>query len=120
MISARHRFHGYGSLRRVYREGRVARGQFFAIKTLDNPRRKSYRLAVVVSRKVSKSAVARNRIRRRLYEVVRRFEPIILGPQDLVITVFNEQLLEESHQALESQVKKQLKQLGVLAPVKKS
>jgi ribonuclease P protein component len=68
MISRTNRFHGYNSLRNVYRHGNTARGPLFAVKSLQNPRRKSYRLAVVVSRKVNKSAVARNRIRRRLYE----------------------------------------------------
>jgi ribonuclease P protein component len=71
MISRSHRFHGYNSLRHVYRHGRMARGSQFAVKAALNPRRQTYRVAVVVSRKVNKSAVARNRMRRRLYELVR-------------------------------------------------
>src|SRR5665213_399071 len=61
MISRSHRFHGYNSLRHVYRQGRIARGSQFAVKTALNPNRKTYRVAIVVSRKVNKSAVAGNR-----------------------------------------------------------
>jgi len=55
-------------------------------------RKPSYRLAVVVSKKVSKSAVVRNRIRRRIYEQVRREfqETPPRRPVDMVITVFDE------------------------------
>ncbi len=53
-----------------------------------------YRLAVVVSRKVSKSAVRRNRIRRRLYEQVRQSQVEIAGGTDMVITVFDERLAD--------------------------
>jgi ribonuclease P protein component len=60
MISRAHRFHGYNSLNFVYRNGQTVRGPLFAIKYTINPKRKSYRAAVVVSKKVNKSAVARN------------------------------------------------------------
>jgi ribonuclease P protein component len=49
---------------------------------------KPYRVAVIVSRKVSKSAVTRNRIRRRIYEIVRQSPPPKPGT-DLVFTVFS-------------------------------
>lgn len=114
MISRSHRFHGYNSLRHVYRSGNTARGPVFAVKALPNDRRSSYRVAVVVSRKIHKSAVARNRMRRRLYESVRQLEPEIARPFDIVITVFQENLLETSPRQLKSQLQKQLKALGVL------
>lgn len=71
-------------------------------------------MAVVVSRKVHKSAVARNRMRRRLYAVVQELEERITQPYDIVITVFNDSLLEEAPKALAHQVKRQLKIAGVL------
>jgi len=114
MISRKHRFHGYGSLRHVYRTGSMARGPHFAIKAAPNPRRGSYRVAVVVSRKVDKSAVARNRIRRRLYELVREAEPQITRPYDIVITVFQNNILGISHRELKGQLKKQLKDSGII------
>lgn len=113
MISKAHRFHGPGSLRYVYRHGRTVRGPLTAIKYLRNERRKTYRLAVVVSKKVHKSAVMRNRIRRRLYEAVRQYEAKITEPYDLVITVFHEQLADLSPTELDKLVSAQLKQAGI-------
>lgn len=113
MISRLHRFHGYNSLRQVYRHGSTVRGPFFSIKAFENTRRKTYRLAVVVSRKVNKSAVVRNRIRRRLYEAVRELEDQIVRPYDIVISVFHDTVIEEDPKKLRGQLKRQLKQAGV-------
>jgi ribonuclease P protein component len=91
MLSRTHRFHGYGSLRYVYKNGKVVRGQYCSLKFVSNPHRTTYRVAVVVSKKVNKSAVVRNRIRRRIYELVR--ENVVADQSyDLVLTVFSEQL----------------------------
>jgi ribonuclease P protein component len=114
MISRAHRFHGYNSLSFVYRNGQTIRGPLFAIKYIQNPRRKEYRAAVVVSRKVHKSAVSRNRMRRRLYALLQDFEPQIIGPFDIVITVFHSTLLEETPKNLSHQLKKQLEAAGIL------
>ena len=115
MISRKHRFHGYGSLQHVYKQGSTIRGPLFAVKSLPNPKRTDYRLAVVVSRKVNKSAVVRNRIRRRLYEIVRQLEVDIFSPHDIVISVFSDTVAEQGTQILADQVKKQLSQAGVFS-----
>lgn len=102
MIGRAHRFHGYGSLRYVYEHGRTVRGPLVSLRYSTNDRRQDYRLAVVVSKKVNKSAVARNRIRRRLYEIVRQNPPI--GGLDLVLTVFSDKVAELSSPELTKQV----------------
>jgi ribonuclease P protein component len=107
MISRAHRFHGYNSLNFVYRNGQIVRGPLFAIKYTLNPKRKSYRAAVVVSKKVNKSAVARNRMRRRLYGSLQEFEGQITEPYDIVFTVFHDALLEEPHKSLNHQLTNQ-------------
>jgi ribonuclease P protein component len=114
MITRSHRFHGYGSLKYVYRNGDTARGTLFSIKSVANPRRNSYRLAVVVSRKVNKSAVIRNRIRRRIYETFKEFEPQIQGSPDIVLTIFNDTVAEEPIKNLSKQLKKQLQETGII------
>jgi ribonuclease P protein component len=114
MIGRKNRFHGYNSLRFVYRGGRMARGPLFGVKALENPRRADWRAAIVVSRKVSKSAVARNRMRRRLYATIQKQAEHIAGPSDIVITVFNDGVLETSAAELASQLKKQFKELNIL------
>jgi ribonuclease P protein component len=92
MIGVAHRFHGYNSLRGVYQRGQNIRGPLVSLKFGPRGPGRPYRVAVVVSRKVSKSAVVRNRIRRRIYEIVRQAGADITPATDLVFTVFDEQV----------------------------
>lgn len=115
MIGRYYRFHGHASLRRVYQNGQTIRGPLFAIKFAVNDRRKSFRVAVVVSKKVSKLAVVRNRIRRRLYELIRTQQDQIVKPYDIVITVFHEQVAEMPAAEMEKLLIEQFLQAGILA-----
>ncbi|MFO0971762.1 MAG: ribonuclease P protein component [Candidatus Saccharimonadales bacterium] len=92
MLAKIFRFHGYGSLKFVYQKGRMARSRLISLKYLPNTRRTQSRLAVVVSKKVTKKAPVRNRIRRRVYEVARAEWPNLRHPQDMVITVFDDRI----------------------------
>jgi ribonuclease P protein component len=114
MIDRTHRFHGYNSLRFVYQQGASVRGSELTLKYARNPRRETYRAAVVVSRKVQKSAVARNRLRRRVYEAVRAHQTEITGPYDLVFTVFSEKLRDVTPTELHDLVHTQLQKAGAL------
>lgn len=114
MIKSSHRFHGYGSLRFIYRHGKTVRGPLCSLKYSLNPKRKTYRLAVVVNKKVNKSAVTRNRIRRVIYENYRLVEKLILEPYDLVVTIFSDQILDLTPDELNRLVKAQLQQAGVI------
>ena len=69
----------------------------------------------MVSKKVNKSAVARNRMRRRLYEGVRNMETEITKPVDIVLTVYNDAVLEEPWSNLNKQLQKQFSEAGVTA-----
>ncbi len=120
MISRTHRFHGHNSLRYVYQHGKVVRGSHLSIKHIINERRKTYRCAVVVSRKVHKSAVVRNRIRRRIYEIVRRHEGQIEQSHDIVITVFSEQIAAMPAAELERMVRTLLRRAKIITPPAKS
>ena len=104
MISGSHRFRGHGSLRYVYNKGSVVRCQYFMVKFVPNEKRKAYRLAVVVSKKTDKSAVVRNRIRRRFYEAVRRLESRIAEPYDVVITPFSNLTADMATEELEKNI----------------
>lgn len=114
MISREHRFHGHNSLTYVYRHGKNVRGPLMAIKYCPNDKRDAYRLAVVVSKKVSKLAVDRNRIRRRIYEAVRLLEPHMAVQFDLVVTVFSDTIATMPHDQLSKMVYAQLSQAGAL------
>ena len=115
MISKEHRFAGQAGLRYVYRHGKTVRGPLFSVISVLNQRRSSYRAAVVISRKVHKSAVVRNRIRRRLYETIRLLEADIAGPYDIVVNVFNDSVADEPVESLRRQLNKQLSEAGALA-----
>ena len=111
MISKLYRFHRRGALNYVYKKGRTVRTEYLSLRYVPS-RNQDYRLAVVVSKKVSKSAVKRNRIRRRIYEIVRLHRKSSGRPMpfDLVLTVFDERLgsmpTEELQQTVTGLLKK--------------
>lgn len=112
MIDSSHRFHGRASIQRLYKNGKVQRYANMGLRYAPNPRGK-YRLAVVVSRKVSKSAVVRNRIRRRVYENVRTLFGSSPPAFDLLVTAFNEELAAMPAPELRREVEKLLTKAGV-------
>jgi ribonuclease P protein component len=112
MISQKYRFHGHNSLKYVFTNGQMARSKFFAIKWAVNERRHHPRLAVVVSKKIFKSAVKRNRIRRRIYEIAR---PLLNNAPaiDVVISVYAGEVLDTSHDELAIQLLPLLHETGL-------
>ena len=92
MISKINRFHGHNSLNPVYKHGQAVSLSQISLKHLPSRPGKDHRLAVVISKKVNKSAVVRNRIRRRIYELLRK--KILATPinSDIVVNVYNEQV----------------------------
>ncbi|HUB94229.1 MAG TPA: ribonuclease P protein component [Verrucomicrobiae bacterium] len=117
MINRTHRFHGRASVQRLYKNGKMVRSGSFSLRFTLNPRRDSYRLAIVVSRKVSKSAVVRNRIRRRVYEHVRVMFGSTPIPYDLLITVFDEDVAILQAPELAYEVNKLLKKSKLTTPI---
>jgi len=116
MLASQHRFHGLNSLSYAYRHGQTVRGAQLSLKYALNQRRQTYRVAVVVSRKVDKSAVVRNRIRRRIYEVVRLHDTGIKVPYDLIFTVFHAQFKDLELPKLERIMLEQLTRAGAYDP----
>lgn len=114
MITRALRFRGYGSLNYVYREGKAVRGDLVALKFVLNRRRKLPRVAVVVSKKVHKSAVKRNRVRRRIYEIVRQHLPAITEPYDMVFTVFSDQVETLPQNELAKIITDQLRKANII------
>lgn len=104
MISSMFRFHGHGSLRYVYAKGKAARSQLFTVKYIQNTRRKHPRFSVVVSKKVIKSAVGRNRIRRRLYEYLRTHQTQLNGIYDIVVICTSAELRTLPYSQIDQQL----------------
>lgn len=72
-----------------------------SIKYVDNPRRHYSRLAIIVSKRVLRHAVDRNRARRRLFELARtRLLPRLSRPMDIVIVVTDGGIIDEAPERL--------------------
>lgn len=84
---------------RIYRKGRATRSGTLLIRALPNHKPVT-RVAVVVSKKVSKSAVRRNRLRRQITEAWREREGRIKVGFDVIITAAADQ--ENSPSQVES------------------
>lgn len=93
MIARRYRFHGYNALSFVYRNGKTVRSRSCLLRYAPNPRRDDCRVAVIVGKKVHKSAVVRNRIRRRLFAIIHEVVGD-LPPYDLAFTVLDASVAE--------------------------
>jgi ribonuclease P protein component len=112
MIAQKNRFRGHNSVDSVYRRATTFRGSLINLKfvpsrgneLVSKTTERPFRAAVVVSKKVSKSAVVRNRIRRRIYELVREFDTTPLVGSELVFIVYSDQLASLESQRLKAGV----------------
>ncbi len=99
MLARAYRFHGRKSLHQVYSHGKTVRSGDLSLKFAANNQPNS-RAVVVITKKVTKLSPKRNRLRRRIYENLRQHWSMISPGHDLVITVFDERVLELSPEAL--------------------
>src|SRR5687768_14237960 len=120
MLKSANRFHGLGALNFVYRKGFVIKGQGVSLKYLINNRRVEFRTSIVVSKKVHKSAVKRNRIRRRIYAVVEKFSDQITKPYDLVIMLYSSEYFDMPSAKLEQNIKELLQRAEIIQQDTKS
>lgn len=104
MLAQRNRFHGRGSIRKIFARGTTARGRYMMIRYAPHSPQYPSRVAVVVSKKVYKSAVKRNRIRRRIYDIVRHSLDDQNLTVDVVFTVLSGEVLVMSHSDLCSEI----------------
>lgn len=104
MISRKHRFHGHNSLHYLYKNGKAVRSQLFTVKSIPNTHRTDSRIAIVISKKVIKSAVGRNRIRRRLYEYIRTNLERVQGTFDIVVICTSSELRTLPYDDISSQL----------------
>lgn len=110
MLKFKNRFHGHNSLSYVYRHGKTWRSKLITLKFLHNNYRQYSRVAVVVSKKVEKTAVGRNRIRRRIYEIIYHqllnFKMVL----DLVIIVQQNELNKLNYLELKTKIETALRE----------
>ena len=68
------------------------------------------RMAVVVSKKIEKSAVGRNRIRRRIYEVLRLNIDSIPKKTDYIFVVYSKDVMKMEFMELTKMIEKLVKE----------
>lgn len=113
MLAYRYRFHGHGSLRYVYKHGRTVRSHLMTVRYSFHPERQNPRISIVISKKVIKKAVGRNRVRRRLYEIMRHELSQLQGNADIVFIVFSGDVLAMPAPELVSNVRQLLHEAGL-------
>lgn len=87
MLAKKYRFHSRGGVKYVYQYGKTIRRSKMSLVFCENTRGFT-RVAVVVSKKVAKTAVARNRIRRRVYEALRVNFEFIPEKRDYIFVIY--------------------------------
>ena len=84
----------------MYRHGKTVRAQKMSLVFGPNSRGFT-RVAVVVSKKVEKTAVGRNRIRRRVYEALRRNFDLIPKQMDYIFVIYSREVERMEYGELE-------------------
>jgi len=84
MLKRLYRLRRRSDFARTHKKGRVYHNHLLSIKVLPNHLPQS-RVGIVVSTKISKKAVVRNRVRRRVQGQLKEIWPIITPGHDLII-----------------------------------
>ena len=105
MLCKKYRFHSRGGVRFVYRNGKTVRSPKMSLVFVNNTRGFT-RVAVVISKKVEKTAVGRNRIRRRIYEAIRINFDLIPKGVDYVFVVYSKEVMRMKFGELEEMLGK--------------
>ena len=104
MLSKKYRFHSRGGVKYTYQHGKTIRTPKLSLVYNDNSR--GYiRCAVVVSKKIEKTAVGRNRIRRRVYEAIRLELPAFQEPRDNIFVVYGKDVGTMDFKELRSSIR---------------
>lgn len=112
MLAKNHRLRAAKDIQRVSRQGRWAAGSNLTIRTLPN-RFQTVRVGVIISKKVDKRAVVRNRARRRVQEQLRLILPNLIIGSDILIYI-RKDLVDLKPEQLKNELDIQLKRLRVV------
>ena len=91
MLAKKYRFHSRGGVKYTYQKGKTVRKPQMSLVFNENTRGFT-RVAVVVSKRVMKTAVGRNRIRRRVYEALRENFDLVPKERDYIFVVFDKKV----------------------------
>lgn len=114
MLPRPNRLRRAADITRTYRRGTYGSGGGLVSAKVAPSGRAEARVVVVVAKKIDKRAVVRNRIRRRLIEMVRELMPGIRPGCDIVISV-HQNVAETPASELQHQLSSALARSGAIA-----
>lgn len=117
MLASKYRFHGHAALKYVFSHGKTYRFKSMSVRVAENPRRQTSRAAVVISKKVIKASPKRNRVRRRVYEVLRQHWGSVKPSRDIVFSVYDPAVLNMPQDELVGEIKHVLNEARAVEPV---
>lgn len=112
MLCKKYRFHSRGGVRYVYQKGKTVRSPKMSLVYTMNTRGFT-RVAVVVSKKIEKTAVGRNRMRRRVYEAIRKNFDLIPKKRDYVFMIYSKEVMRMPFGELEAMLGKLIEESKV-------
>ena len=112
MLCKKYRFHSRGGVKYVYQKGKTVRSPRMSLVYTMNTRGFT-RVAVVVSKKVEKTAVGRNRMRRRVYEAIRMNFDSIPKKRDYVFMIYSKEVMRMPFGELEAMLGKLIEESKV-------
>ncbi len=86
MLAKIYRLSTQKDFKMVFSQGKKAYSKSFILRFLPNLEKNS-RYAVIVSNKISKKATERNIIKRRVREIIRKYNPETKGKFDIILTI---------------------------------
>ncbi|HTM68755.1 MAG TPA: ribonuclease P protein component [Candidatus Binatia bacterium] len=111
MLDKRYRLTAEKDFAKLFAKGRAFQGRGVTVKAMRS-RNEGPRIGFVVSTKVSKRAVVRNLVKRRMREIVRKRLPKLLGGVDMAILARSEAVTMD-FQALERSIDDVLTKAGL-------
>ena len=109
-LATKYRLKNAKDIERVVRHGRTIKGIFCLIRFLKNDLVNS-RCTIIISQKILKRAVDRNKTRRRITEVIQPLMPR-LAPCDIMIIV-TQSILEKGFDEIKSDLEQNIKKITV-------
>jgi ribonuclease P protein component len=112
MLPKKFRLRKKNDFDKVYKKGRKITSEFFLIKIKPSGLKFS-RIGFVVSKKTAGKIVLRNKLKRRMREIIRLFREELKGGYDIII-VAKPTSLDKNYKDLEIDLKKLLKKENLL------
>lgn len=112
MLSKRYCLKKENDFKSIFKNGKPCNGNLLFLKFKKNNLQIS-RFGFIVSKKISKKATTRNKIKRRLREIVRKNLDNIKQGFDIVIWT-KEEILDKNYQEIEKGMKELLKKANLL------